>query len=75
MFTGRATAQVLEEDHALTAEAWDDLASKPVSRKAIPDLPAPPPPHWMTVAAASLGLIALAVGLVLIGMIMWVQMC
>jgi hypothetical protein len=29
----------------------------------------------MTVAAASLGLIALAVGLVLIGMIMWVQMC
>ena len=75
MFTGRATAQVLEEDHALTAEAWGDLASKPVSRKAIPDLPAPPPPHWMTVAAASLGLIALAVGLVLIGMIMWVQMC
>jgi cytochrome b subunit of formate dehydrogenase len=75
MFTGRATAQVLEEEHALTTEAWGDLASKPVSRKAIPDLPAPPPPHWMTVAAASLGLIALAVGLVLIGMIMWVQMC
>jgi cytochrome b subunit of formate dehydrogenase len=75
MFTGRATAEVLAEDHALTAEAWGDLASAPVSRKAIPDLPAPPPPRWMTVAAASLGLIALAVGLVLIGMIMWVQMC
>jgi cytochrome b subunit of formate dehydrogenase len=75
MFTGRATAEVLEEDHPLTAGGWGDVASRPVSRKAVPDLPAPPPPRWMTVAAASLGLVALAMGLVLIGMIMWVRMC
>ena len=75
MFTGRATAESLEADHALLAASWGDLASRPVSRRAVPDFPAPPPPRWMTVAAATLGLLALAVGLVIVGMIMWVQLC
>jgi cytochrome b subunit of formate dehydrogenase len=75
MFTGRATLQVLEEEHPLTTARWGDLAAQPVSRTAIPDLPAPPPPNWMTVVAASLGLLALGVGLLLVGMIMWAQLC
>ena len=75
MFTGRATLGALEEDHPLTTERWGDLASQPVSRTAVPDLPAPPPPNWMTVIAASFGLLALGVGLVLVGMIMWAQLC
>jgi len=75
MFTGRATLQVMEEDHPLTTERWGDLASQPVSRKAVPDLPAPPPPNWMTILAATGGLLALGVGLVLVGMIMWAQLC
>jgi DNA-binding NtrC family response regulator/cytochrome b subunit of formate dehydrogenase len=75
MFTGRATAESLEADHPLTAETWGDLATRPVSSRAIPDAPAPPPPRWMTITAATLGLLALAVGLVIVGMIMWVQLC
>ncbi len=75
MFTGRATAEVLEEEHPRTLAEWGDLAAQPVSRRAIPDLPAPPPPTWMTIVAASLGLVALGVGLVIVGMIMWAQMC
>jgi len=75
MFTGRATLQVMEEDHPLTTERFGDLSAQPVSRKAIPDLPAPPPPNWMTILAATGGLLALGVGLVLVGMIMWAQLC
>jgi hypothetical protein len=75
MFTGRATVGVLAEDHPLVASGWSDPGATPVSPRAIPDLPAPPPPRWMMIAAASLGLLALAVGLVLVGMIMWVQLC
>jgi hypothetical protein len=65
----------MEDEHPLTTERWGDLASQPVSLKAIPDLPAPPPPNWMTVIAASFGMLALGVGLVLVGMIMWAQLC
>jgi hypothetical protein len=36
---------------------------------------APPPPRWMTITAAAFGLGALGVGLVLVGMILWVQLC
>ncbi len=75
MFTGRATAEVLEEEHPLTLARWADVASQPVSRRAVPDLPAPPPPNWMTAVAASLGLLALGVGLAIVGMIMWAQLC
>jgi len=46
-----------------------------VAGRAIPDLPAPPPPRWMTITAAIGGLTALAVGLTLVGMVMWVQLC
>ena len=75
MFTGRAKAEVLIEEHPLIAERWGDLAGRPVSLHAVPDEVAPPPPRWMTITAAALGLGALAVGLVLVGMILWVQMC
>ena len=75
MFTGRAKAEVLREEHPLIAEHWGDLADRPVSLRAVPDEVAPPPPRWMTLTAAFLGLAALGVGLVLVGMILWVQLC
>ena len=76
MFTGRAKLEVMIEEHPLLADQWaGDLSGRPVSLKAVPDAVAPPPPHWMTLTAAALGLGALAVGLVLVGMILWVQMC
>ena len=75
MFTGRLRLEELAKDHALTAEAIGSLEGHPVSRRAVPDLAAPPPPRWMTIVAAVFGLGALAVGLVIVGMILWVQMC
>ena len=75
MFTGRVRLEELAKDHAETAAALGDLSAQPVSRRAIPDRVAPPPPRWMTVVAAIGGLGALAVGLVLVGLVMWVQLC
>jgi DNA-binding NtrC family response regulator/cytochrome b subunit of formate dehydrogenase len=75
MFTGRVRLEELAKDHALTAEAIGDVSNAPVSRRAVPDLVAPPPPRWMTYAAALGGLGALAVGLVIVGMVLWVQLC
>jgi len=75
MFTGRARLDVLREEHPLIAEPWGDLAGSPASARAVPDQVAPPPPRWMTLTAAVLGLGALSVGLVLVGMILWVQLC
>lgn len=75
MFTGRAKLQVMLEEHPVIAERWEGLDAQPVSVRAVPDAVAPPPPRWMTITAAALGLGALAVGLVLVGMILWVQMC
>jgi hypothetical protein len=75
MFTGRVRMEELARDHALTAAALGDLSLVPVSRRAVPDLPAPPPPRWMTYLAAAGGLGALAVGLAIVGMVLWVQLC
>ncbi|MFI5206980.1 MAG: cytochrome C, partial [Gemmatimonadales bacterium] len=75
MFTGRASASVLAEEHPLVLPLSQGPGDRPVSRRAIPDEPAPPPPQWMTITAAALGLLALGVGLALVGMIMWVRLC
>ena len=75
MFTGRVRLEELAKDHALTAEAIGDVSGAPVSHRAVPDLVAPPPPRWMTYLAALGGLAALAVGLVIVGMVLWVQLC
>jgi hypothetical protein len=75
MFTGRVRLEELAKDHARTAEAIGDVSAAPVSVKAVPDLVAPPPPRWMTYLAALGGLGALAVGLVIVGMVLWVQLC
>jgi len=56
-------------------ERWDALEGQPVSQAAVPDLPAPPPPGWMTAVAAGFGLLALGVGLLIVGLIMWAQLC
>ncbi|HWO88388.1 MAG TPA: sigma 54-interacting transcriptional regulator [Gemmatimonadales bacterium] len=75
MFTGRVRAGELLRERAGMAEVLADVSSLPVSRAAVPDLPAPPPPRWMTYVAAVGGLGALAAGLVIVGMVMWVQLC
>jgi DNA-binding NtrC family response regulator/cytochrome b subunit of formate dehydrogenase len=75
MFTGRARLEVLREEHPRITELWGDLSQAPASARAIPDRVAPPPPRWMTLTAAVFGLGALGVGLVLVGMILWVQLC
>jgi hypothetical protein len=75
MFTGRARLDVLREEHPLVAERWGDLRDQAPSPRAVPDRVAPPPPRWMTITAAAFGLGALGVGLVLVGMILWVQLC
>jgi hypothetical protein len=75
MFTGRASASVLAEEHPLILPLPTGPDERPISRRAIPDQPAPPPPLWMTITAAALGLLALGVGLALVGMIMWVRLC
>ena len=75
MFTGRLRIEELAKDHAQTAEMIGDLTGRPVSTRAVPDLPAPPPPRWVTYVAAIGGLSALAVGLVIVGLVLWVQLC
>ena len=75
MFTGRLRFEELAKDHAGAAAAIGSLEGRPISLAAIPDLPAPPPPRWMTYVAATFGLGALAVGLVIVGMVLWVQLC
>jgi cytochrome b subunit of formate dehydrogenase len=75
MFTGRVRLEELAKDHAETAEALFDLDRRPVSTAAIIDLPAPPPPRWMTYLAAIGGLAALGVGLAIVGAVLWVQLC
>jgi cytochrome b subunit of formate dehydrogenase len=75
MWTGRARLEVLEEEHPAMTETWTDVAAKPVSTAPVADLPAPPPPHWLTITGAAFGIFAAAAGLVILGLILWVQLC
>lgn len=75
MFTGRVRLEEFAKDHAETADAIGSLEGVPVSTRAVPDLPAPPPPRWMTYLAAVGGLLALGVGLAIVAAVMWVQLC
>jgi len=73
MFTGRATAEYMEEEHTLLAERLD--LEGEVSHKAIHDRLAPAPGKVATVVAAIFGYLALAGGIAVIGMILWVLFC
>jgi hypothetical protein len=71
MFTGRATKTYMEEEHPLVMDQIRAHESEPPSFDQITDRPAPPPSRIASLVAAGLGLLAVAVGLSLTGMILW----
>ena len=76
MFTGRATLHYMEEEHPLLAERLEArVRAEPPSPSAVADLPAPPPPGWMNRVGAATGLMLLATGLALVGLILWGSLC
>jgi len=74
MFTGRATKHYMEEEHAAILDRIEARAGEPVTEKPVLDAPAPPPSRRQSLAGAVLGFFALAVGLILIGMMLWVAL-
>lgn len=64
IFTGRATAQYLEEEHPLEYERL-----KREGRLA--ERIAPPPPRWLYLAAVLLAVCAMVIGLTLTGLVIW----
>lgn len=73
MFTGRATVEYMEEEHPGIADAIAAKSSlEPSASIQTPDHPAPPPGARATLVAAVFGHLALAGGLAVIGMILWV---
>jgi cytochrome b subunit of formate dehydrogenase len=71
MFTGRATREYMEEEHPGILDHVDRLATERPDGPQAQDHPAPPPSHTQSLIGATLGFIALAIGLMLIGMIVW----
>ncbi|MDH5588631.1 MAG: hypothetical protein OEZ65_00120 [Gemmatimonadota bacterium] len=71
IFTGRATLEYMEEEHPEVMESVKENLHRTPSLDEVPDTPAPPPSRWATTVAAILGFTALAVGIALIGMILW----
>ncbi|HSW29958.1 MAG TPA: hypothetical protein VLH75_10795 [Longimicrobiales bacterium] len=71
MFTGRATKAYMEEEHPLVLDQILAHESEPHSLDQITDRPAPPPTRTASLVAAGFGLLAVAVGLSLTGMIVW----
>jgi cytochrome b subunit of formate dehydrogenase len=71
MFHGRATVHYMEEEHPGVMPQIEANLDKPVSRKPVVDHPAPAPGRTESFVAATLGFILLAVGVAIIGMILW----
>ena len=74
MFTGRATTEYMEEEHPGVAGKIAALSGRAVQSTPLIDAPAPPPSRRQSLVGAILGFLALAVGVVLIGMILWVAL-
>jgi cytochrome b subunit of formate dehydrogenase len=74
MFTGRATTHYMIEEHPGVADRLEARAQDGVAPVPILDAPAPAPSRRQSLVGAVLGFIALAVGVVLIGMILWVAL-
>jgi len=71
MFTGRATREYMEDEHPGILDNVDRLADNDPNGPQIADAPAPAPGRTLSLIGAILGFLALAVGLMLIGMILW----
>lgn len=75
MFHGRATIEYMREEHPLMSEELDAAGNKPVSERAVHDLPAPPPTKRLTIVGAIVGFTLWGIGLATIGMILWAVLC
>lgn len=71
MFHGRATAEYMEEEHPLMTEEIGKRLHEPPSAQPVLDAPAPPPSRLATLVSAVFGFLALGVGFLCIGMILW----
>lgn len=71
MFTGKATAEYIEEEHPLQTERWKREAGVPIPPASET---ASAPTRVQTIVAAIFGYLALGIGLGIIGMILWVLM-
>ncbi|HSM06471.1 MAG TPA: hypothetical protein VK858_17750 [Longimicrobiales bacterium] len=71
MFHGRATRAYMEEEHPTLLEEIDGRAAVPESRRPHLDAPAPRPSPRQTLIGAVLGFVALGLGVICIGMIVW----
>jgi cytochrome b subunit of formate dehydrogenase len=72
MFHGRATVDYMEEEHpAMGEELERAAASGDIAVRPRLDAMAPPPSRTQSVVSATLGFLALAVGIFCIGMIVW----
>jgi cytochrome b subunit of formate dehydrogenase len=75
MFTGRATVHYMEEEHGLIMDQIEPHLNQPASLQQVADTPAPAPTHRQSVFAAVLGFMALGIGLLLAGMMLWTALC
>ena len=71
MFHGRATRAYMEEEHPALLEEIDGRPAVGESSRPRLDAPAPPPSSRQTFIGAALGFIALGMGVICIGMIVW----
>ncbi len=71
MFTGRATVDYMEEEHPRILDSVEAHLAEAPSDSQESDTPAPPPSRTASLVSAILGFLALAVGVILIGMILW----
>jgi hypothetical protein len=75
MFHGRATLEYMREEHPAMKEELDAVEGKPVSERAVHDLPAPAPTKRITLLGAIFGFALWGIGIATIGMILWAVLC
>lgn len=75
MFTGRATVHYMEEEHGAIIDQIEPHLHETPSNAQITDTPAPPPTRRQSMIAAVLGFMALGIGLLLAGMMLWAALC
>jgi cytochrome b subunit of formate dehydrogenase len=71
MFHGRATAEYLEEEHPGMVHRLKTLPGEQTSPRAVPDLQAPPPGMGSSLASTVFGFLALGLGVLCVGLILW----
>lgn len=75
MFTGRATMDYMEEEHPETAERIVARGRGTVERRPKIDAEAPAPSRLASVTGAVFGFLALGLGMLTIGMMLWALLC